>query len=820
MAAEKKWYEVTQKASVKNEDTVLVYDKDANSSYTIPVSLIKGTGVLTDTYTEIKGEDGQLYRVKVDVNGNPKAVKSAAYTASVPNVTDNINDVYQALIINQMWGGGDALTGTAVSHSFIELYNLSGNELNLRGLYLWYKSGTSAWESIELVGIIPPYSSYLVRGAQHNSLFKDDCRLKIKKYDQLFVDGNGIPKKFSSNGMSVYVSIGNATPDTNPLRSISDMDGKPQMQPAYIDLMGCGGVDPATNTIAAYETNYRFGMSKNCACRRIDFYNGGTAKDISGYSNGTGDNASDCEIIDYSTCDVEKFRPRCSEDGAWDMFVSQEPINENAPNAFILGYGEDETTRTFTWQSKLMKKAYVKYREKDSASDWITVEAETSVLQHPDCTVSKHSCIIKNLIIGKEYEYQVGTEGYWSDVASFELKDKSDESLKILWMSDEQSWTESEMKTFRNVFHGITSEWHSEEQSSDIKMSEFDFILETGDISQNGRRRSEYYWYFDSLKGYNKSKPIMATMGNNDLLNKKFGQCFANFFTNENQWANSVYHFMVGNVEFICLNSNTDFDYVNGQGNLGAGPDKDQYQSTDGFLLAQSQWLDNYLTTRTTKPTWTVIYMHLSPFTCVRTERVQVFTSVFEKHKIPLVLCGHNHLYTRSIPVYSGYPNVTTAGSIPSYNTYYNFTKKATTTYVDERVQPNVSGGTGINHTADPAKGTYYIMCPATGWKNSGKETHITTFDDQAADGYDFNANGKTDGRVWWSEVENTVKRPGYLTIEITDDELTLKFYQVNGAKATQQYNGKTYDYSPEIDDCNLTRELIDSFTINKTDRA
>ena len=39
-----------------------------------------------------------------------------------------------------------------------------------------------------------------------------------------------------------------------------------------------------------------------------------------------------------------------------------------------------------------------------------------------------------------------------------------------------------------------------------------------------------------------------------------------------------------------------------------------------------------------------------------------------------------NHLYTRSIPIYSGYPAVTEAGNIPAYNTYYDFPKKATTT--------------------------------------------------------------------------------------------------------------------------------------------
>ena len=104
-----------------------------------------------------------------------------------------------------------------------------------------------------------------------------------------------------------------------------------------------------------------------------------------------------------------------------------------------------------------------------------------------------------------------------------------------------------------------------------------------------------------------------------------------NFFTNEGQWANSVYHFMVGNTEFICLNSNTDYDYVTEMGTLGAGESKEQYQSTDGFLLAQAQWLDNYLATRQTNPTWTIVYMHLSPFTCVRTKRCQVFTPVTKR---------------------------------------------------------------------------------------------------------------------------------------------------------------------------------------------
>ena len=213
---EKKWFEVTQKASVNTTDKILVYD--GSVSRTVEVGLLKGASNLTNEYVELEGKDGKLYRVFIDKEGNTKAIKSEVFTANVPKEEDNIEPKYQALIINQVYGGGDNLSGTAVSHSFIELYNLSNTELNLKGLYLWYKSGTSAWESLELVGIIPPYSSFLVRGAEHNTKFKDTCRLKIEKYDQEFLDTNGNPKKFSDRGMSAYVTIGNKPPAINPPR--------------------------------------------------------------------------------------------------------------------------------------------------------------------------------------------------------------------------------------------------------------------------------------------------------------------------------------------------------------------------------------------------------------------------------------------------------------------------------------------------------------------------------------------------------------------------------------------------------------------------
>lgn len=310
----------------------------------------------------------------------------------------------------------------------------------------------------------------------------------------------------------------------------------------------------------------------------------------------------------------------------------------------------------------------------------------------------------------------------------------------------------------------------------------------------------------------------MATMGNNDLLNKMYGQCFANFFTNENQWANSVYHFRQGNTEFICLNSNTDYDYVSGYGTLGS------YQSTDEFLLEQSKWLDGYLTelnSSDNKPEFVVVFMHLSPFTCVRTKRVQVFTPVFEKHKVPLVLCGHNHLYTRSFAIRCGMQFTTEPGAIPKYNNYYNFTKKATTTYVDEKTLPNaITGGTGINHDEDLANGTHYVMTSSSSWKTSGKETTITKYPEGATSGYDYNTNGTSQGLAWWSKVSNSTKLPNYCTIKITKDSINIKSYQVTGAILSENINGTDYLYAPEVGTTEITRNLIDDFTLNLSDRS
>lgn len=227
------------------------------------------------------------------------------------------------------------------------------------------------------------------------------------------------------------MAIGDTLPDINPVRSITDLQGTTTRQPRYIDLLGCGGT-AETDTVEAYEKEYNMGMSTDCACRRIDFYNGSTAKDISGYNNGKGNNKLDTEIINYKTCDVEGNKPRSLSSGEWNLFVNKDKINENAPNVINICYGEDgEHTRTFTWQSSVSDEGYIKYR-KQGDSKWSYVESSRKLVRQITQDVTVHSVIIHNLTVGT-YEYQAGYEGHWSDIETFVIKEYTDnDTIKIL----------------------------------------------------------------------------------------------------------------------------------------------------------------------------------------------------------------------------------------------------------------------------------------------------------------------------------------------------------------------------------------------------
>ena len=163
MAENKKISQLTQSTTLTGEELIpFVLD---GQNKVVKAKHLKGADNLGEDFVDIIGDDGKEYRVRI-VNGEAVAIRKEVFDAEPAKNGDN--KLFDGLIINQMYGAGDAIEGTPVSHGFIELYNFRDLEVNLKGLYLFYRAKAGSWQSLALEGIVPPRHSFLIRCAQHS----------------------------------------------------------------------------------------------------------------------------------------------------------------------------------------------------------------------------------------------------------------------------------------------------------------------------------------------------------------------------------------------------------------------------------------------------------------------------------------------------------------------------------------------------------------------------------------------------------------------------------------------------------------------------
>ena len=780
--ADKKISELTQSMNITGEELIpFVLD---GQNKVVKAKYLKGADNLGEDFVDLVGDDGKEYRVKI-VNGEPVAMRMDAFTANDAVDEGKNPNIYTGLLINSMYGGGDAITGVPVSHGFIELYNFTNKEINLKGIYLWVRGKAGSWQSLALQGIVPARHSFLVRCAQHAVPYSAGVRCNVIDYDMHW------NIKLPDKGFSAYLQIGNETPVDNPVRNTKDAQNVVTWENGkYIDLLGAGGVDSANDTVWAYETRYLHCMNNHTGVRRIDFAN---SDDAQVTAMGLGTNAAtkgfnDCDVqpIDFKTCNIEFYKPRCMKDGRWTEYVDKPKQKDTVPAMINVMYGEDgEHTRTFTFQTPIVESGFVKIR-KDGETKWETHETTVELFANLDEDVSVHRCIIENLEVGL-YEYQVGTEGCVSDNYSFEIKEyDQNQAMRILWTTDQQAWSKKEYDVWQVAARFL----NNKQQELDVP---FDFHLNTGDISQNANRKFEWSYYYDYAKDITRNIPHVIACGNNDLINKTHSTAFNYYMTAQNQVWNSVYAFDLGFVHFVCLNSNQDEVHV----------DTGEFANTNDFLQAQADWLDAHLTeveARPVQPRWVIVFAHLSPFTVGRTKRLQRWIAPCEKHKVDMFLCGHNHAWSVSKPVYCGYVS-------GDYNDYVTTISKGST---ELKIVNELKGdGTEINRAEDKANGTYYVLNQACGFKLSGKEKPL-------------NLTGKveekhinSDGSPWWIAAQQLPSNPVYIDLKISYNQIVCDSYYINGIKGADEFKNAIINY--DLD--RVSEEKFHTLTINYSDR-
>ena len=160
------------------------------------------------------------------------------------------------------------------------------------------------------------------------------------------------------------------------------------------------------------------------------------------------------------------------------------------------------------------------------------------------------------------------------------------------------------------------------------------FIVIDGDfIDDNGAKWNNWIKFFDSARPYTQKTPIVPVMGGHDIAPAdNFRALFAldepgEMFPNTQA---CYYTTVYGNVRSIVLDTYVD----------------------DSAMAGQLQWLEQVLKKNTSE--WTLAYFH-EPVFAAGSRGIMDDTSrlvdLFERYGVDIVVCGHNHIYERMLPI-------------------------------------------------------------------------------------------------------------------------------------------------------------------------
>ena len=235
-------------------------------------------------------------------------VSAAETEAGTPYTAEGAYDVtVPHVIVNQVYGGSD---DGAASHSFIELYNQTAEDVDLSGWRLAYRSSedgddSEQWSYLELTGVIRANGYYLVRcGATSGTDYT------VPAGDQEW------DIQLHNKGVSVVLLDESAEDLTDTFTGTVTEENRPE---GYIDLLAVQGNDTEDSQIPpVYEGAYEDLQSKKKAVRRDDFAD----------TDNNADDASDVDYEDPVDAEIGPHGPEESGDGTTDPGTGGEGSTE------------------------------------------------------------------------------------------------------------------------------------------------------------------------------------------------------------------------------------------------------------------------------------------------------------------------------------------------------------------------------------------------------------------------------------------------------------------------------------------------------------
>lgn len=690
---------------------------------------INGTGYTFD-FDEIgvvTASDGAKFHLRVDNEGN--LYTEADITAdevAKPTGSTQADSLVPKLYINEVYCGGSGYNEHSAgycSHNFVELANLTNADINLNNLSLQYAEKENVWESLPLKGVIRAGSTFLIRGAQCAAM--EGAKIKVKDFDMEWY-ANGELKAFSSEQAKFYLTyITSGSTSTTPYQKNGS---NVTLEVGYINLVGINCNDTESEGAAAYKTS---GMRNKLFKRYYAMDPVSQATKAIGKRSSADDwNYVDLEKEDGEVIpNIEDYTPRASRDKK-DIFYNKTKLYEDKPSMITCTFGiratdeEDGSgaTRCFNWLSKGISNEYIWIREKGkdkwgnpsesyknlkNTDEDITLEYYNRLsVEYTDGTVFTAHKFIKSGLTSGTWEYVAGKKNddntpnlsLCTPIREFSVKTSTEvnkNGFTFVQTTDQQGFNWDEYYVWKATADELTR-FVSNTANTAFTPS---FMINTGDMTQNGNRMGEWLDYFNGKNDLLNSVEEMATIGNNDLspaILYKMGdggdssklnlENILFFYTFEMDKENppiftidgaagrylipSLYSFNYGGVHFICMNSEI-------KASAESGTDSVYNFSTNGnFYPKIKEWAekdvekykDCYLK---------IAYCHEMPFTIltsgitaaaqdetlkeprggasmntnISVEQRYWFSEFCQKNNVRLVIGGHKHTQATSYPL-------------------------------------------------------------------------------------------------------------------------------------------------------------------------
>lgn len=302
----------------------------------------------------------------------------------------------------------------------------------------------------------------------------------------------------------------------------------------------------------------------------------------------------------------------------------------NVPDRIILNLTEDPTTSiAVNWRTSLnVTEAYIEYAKATHGPEFRAnpnrIKADTESLNVADegapmVKANYHAGIIKNLEPSQKYVYRVGAGANWSEWFQFSMPGIH-APISFVYFGDAQNDLKSMWsRIIREAYH---------------TMPQMDFLLHAGDLINRHNNDLEWGEWFHAGGFIHAQVPSVMTPGNHEYKNMKLSPQWKPQF---NLPKNGV-----KGLEETCYEINYPELKV-------ISLDAEQIDESEFYRKAQAGWLDSVLTHNPKK--WTVITFHY-PIYSTKPNRDNVklretFKPIFDKHKVDLVLQGHDHAYGR-----------------------------------------------------------------------------------------------------------------------------------------------------------------------------